>query len=191
MVYIFSMAKKRLFIGIFVHSSVLKKQYIKIKKELSGVIPGRWVSPESFHITVKFLGEVEEEKILDIQNSLKSVIDKTQDISLHFKGLGVFPNLYNPKILYVKVEDKDGFLYSVNSFVETELEKLGFKKELKPFLPHITIKRIKHEVDQNKFLPKFKRFENVDFGTQKSVEVNIIESFLTPKGAIYKKLTHT
>ncbi len=179
------MAKKRLFIGIFTEKEIFKGKYSKIKKEFGGILPGRWIKPENFHITLKFIGNVEEEKIPEIQKILEKYLDKLEDLNIEIKGLGAFPNIKNPKILFAKVEDKDGILKKLNAEIEEKLQELGIKKELKPFTPHITLKRIK-EVNVEKFIEKVKKFENLHFGKQKKGKINLIESITAPKGAVYK-----
>ena len=182
------MGKKRLFIGTFIESKPLKRHYSKIKKDFGGILPGRWIKVENFHITFKFLGYVDEERITEIKMSVDKYIDKLQEAELEFTGLSVFPNLNSPRVLYIGVNDKTGILTEVNRYVEEKLSFLGFEKEKKPFRPHITIKRIKSEIDTQKFIDKISKYKNMCFGKQEKIEVNLIESFTAPNGAIYKKI---
>jgi 2'-5' RNA ligase len=177
---------KRIFIGSFIDSKGLKKHYTEIKKDFSGVLTGSWVKPENFHITYKFLGNVEDNKIEDIKNNLSECINKEIETQIVVKGLGVFPNLDQPKVLYFKVEENP-VLAGINKYVENQMANLGFKREIKRFLPHITIVRIK-EVKQQSFLEKIKKYEDKVFFKQKIITVDIIESMLNPKGAVYKKV---
>ena len=181
------MKTKRLFIGTFIEPKPLKSKYSKIKKELGGILPGRWIKPENFHITFKFLGNVPEEEIPEIQTSLKEYLDKLQNAQFELKGLGVFPNMENPKVLYIKVIDTDGILEKMQKFTEQKMEQLGFQKENRPFIPHITLKRIKY-ADVDKLKQKLEKYKETNFGKQDTVELNLIESITNPKGAVYKKL---
>ncbi len=182
------MGKKRLFIGTFIDGKPLKRHYSKIKKDFGGILPGRWVRLESFHITFKFLGYVEEERISEIKLSIGKYIDKVQSAELEFSGLSVFPNIYNPKVLYINVEDKLGVLREINQYIEEKMSFLGFERERKPFKPHITLKRIKTEIDVKKFSEKLNKYQYTNFGRQSSIEVNLIESFTNPRGAVYRKV---
>lgn len=177
---------KRIFIGSFIESQGLKKHYIDIKKDFSGVLTGSWVKPENFHITYKFLGNVEDDKIEDIKNGLYECINKEIETQIVVKGLGVFPNLDQPRVLYFKVEENI-VLTEISKYIENQMANLGFKREIKKFTPHITIVRIK-EVKQRSFLDKIKKYEDRVFFKQKIITVDIIESILNPKGAIYKKI---
>jgi len=182
------MGKKRLFIGTFIESKPLKKHYSKIKKDFGGILPGRWIKIENFHITFKFLGYVDEERVSEIKMSVERYMDKLQEVELEFTGLSVFPNVQNPKVLYMGINDRTGILTEINQYIEERLSFLGFERERKPFRPHITLKRIKTEIDTDKFIRKLNKYRNTPFGKQTRIEVNLIESFTTPKGAIYKKI---
>lgn len=173
---------KRIFIGSFVEIENLKSHYTKIKKDLSGVLYGSWVKPENFHITYKFIGNVEEEKISEIKTALNSLLNQKYEIDLVVKGLGIFSD----RILYFKVMENQK-LKEINKLVENNLSKIGFKKEIKPFIPHITLVRIK-ELKQNQIYEKIKKYEENIFLKQKFLTVDIIESILNPKGAIYQKI---
>ncbi len=182
------MGKKRLFVGIFIQNKDLSRNYIRIKKDFGGVLPGRWIKPENFHITLKFLGYVDPEKINDIKISLKGIIDNSFEDTIQLNGLGVFPDLYSPRILYINVKDPSGLLLRLNQLVEEKMSLLGFEKEKKPFRPHITIKRIKSKIDTDKFVSKLTKYKDFDFGKIQSLEVNLIESLTLPSGAIYSKI---
>lgn len=173
---------KRIFIGSFVEIESLKSHYTKIKKDLSGVLYGSWIKPENFHITYKFIGNVEEDKISQIKDALNNLLIQKYEIDLVVKGLGVFSD----RVLYFKVMESQK-LKEINRSIEDSLYKIGFKKEVKPFIPHITIVRIK-DLKQNQLYEKIKKYEEDIFLKQKFLTVDIIESILNPKGAIYQRI---
>ena len=178
--------EKRVFLGSFVDHEKLKKSYTEIKKDLSGVVFGSWVKPENFHITYRFLGNTPTQKIEDILASLSSELGKDIEVDITLEGLGVFPNIDSPKVLFYRVlENKT--LKDIYNVIEDKLLTLGYKKEIKPFIPHVTILRIK-EVKVQQFSEKIKKYENRVFLKQKTLVVDLIESILNPRGAIYKKL---
>jgi len=180
------MFKKRIFIGSFIkldNSSL----YRKIKKDFGGITTGKWIPEENFHITYRFIGEVTYDQLKGIYKALKSEINSPRTVRLNLKGVGAFPNIYNPRVFFIKVEDTDGELNTINKTVQDKLLSIGYKKEIKPFIPHVTIKRIKN-VKREDFLIKIKNYEDCFFGCQESLEINIIESILTPRGAVYKKI---
>ncbi|WP_457640843.1 RNA 2',3'-cyclic phosphodiesterase [Persephonella sp.] len=181
------MFRKRIFIGSFIKLEEEKKFYSQLKKEFGEVTSGRWIPAENLHITYKFIGEVSEKQFLEIYQILQKEINFQREVNLVFKGFGAFPNILNPRIFFMKVEDKNGDLSYFNSLIQDKLSLLGYKKEIKPFVPHITLKRLK-DVKKDQFIEKVKKFENHIFGKQNVLEINIIESILTPDGAIYKKI---
>ena len=181
------MTKKRIFLGSFINDESLKKSYPIIKKEFGGLVKGRWVPFENFHITYKFLGNIDIYQIEYIRSSLKKYLNINLECDLEFKGFGAFPNLNNPKVFFLKLNDKTGILEEIHSFVEEQLALIGFKKDTKKFIPHITVKRPKY-VDSKTFIQKIKQFENTVFGHQNSIELNIVESKLLPEGAKYFKI---
>ncbi len=173
---------KRIFIGSFVEIESLKSHHTKIKKDLSGILYGSWVKPENFHITYKFIGNVEESKIAQIKDALSDLFTQKFEVDLVVKGLGVFSD----KVLYFKIMENQK-LKEINRLVEENLYKIGFKKEIKLFIPHITIVRIK-ELKQNQLFEKIKKYEEDIFLKQKFLTVDIIESILNPKGATYQRI---
>ena len=175
---------KRIFIGSFVKIPDLK--YEKIKKDFGGIIAGKWIPEKNFHITYTFIGNSSDKDINNIRQVLSPILNKEIEVDIQFSGLGAFPNIYNPRVFFVKIKDTNGELSRLNSFISEKLAVLGYKSD-KNFVPHITLKRIKH-VKKQQFLNTMNRYSDIDFGSQAYIEVNIIESILTPEGAIYKKL---
>ncbi|RMD45339.1 MAG: RNA 2',3'-cyclic phosphodiesterase [Aquificota bacterium] len=178
---------KRIFIGSFINSKSLSKKYPFIKKEFGGFLKGKWTPLENLHITYKFIGNSTDNQIILIKESLKTILNKEEPVHLIFKGFGVFPNFRNPKVFFLKVENEDGKLEEYNHYIQEKLSYLGYEKENKPFIPHITLKRPKY-VDMEKFLPKLKKYEETIFGEQFSIEINVIQSILSPKRAKYIKI---
>jgi 2'-5' RNA ligase len=178
---------KRIFIGSFIEDDTLKKNYSLIKREFGGCLKGRWTPFENLHITFKFLGDTQEEKIDLIKQSLSSILDKDQDIHIVFKGFGVFPNINRPRVFFLKVENPDKKLNQLNEFIQEKLEYLGYKRDLKEFIPHITLKRPRFtNVDQ--LILKMNNFQETVFGEVFKIKVNVIQSILSPDGAKYIKI---
>ncbi len=178
---------KRIFIGSFIEDDTLKRNYPLIKKEFGGCLKGRWTPFENLHITFKFLGDTQEEKIDLIKQSLSSVLDKDQNIHIIFKGFGVFPNINRPRVFFLKVENPDKKLNQLNELIQEKLEYLGYKRDSKEFIPHITLKRPKFtNVDQ--LILKMNNFQETVFGEVYRIKVNVIQSILSPDGAKYIKI---
>ena len=179
--------KKRIFIGSFIKPEGFEGRYRILKESFDKYVLGRWTPLENIHLTYKFIGDIKEEDIKSIYDTLKSKLNRDIKTEIYLNGLGAFPNLYKPRILYIKVKDKDNFLEDCNRFIEDKLSLLGYPKSEKSFIPHITVMRIK-KYRKNKFIDTVKNFKNFSFGVQYSVKINIIESILLPTGAKYKIL---
>ena len=177
--------EKRIFVGSFINIPDFKKEYLNIKRDFGGILGGKWVPERNFHITFKFIGNVHFDEINRIKAALKDQIGKSIIVNLEFRGLNAFPNLSNPRIFFINVKDRTGNLEEINKYVNTKLSLLGYPEEKKPFIPHITLKRIKY-VKKGIFQRKIESYENRFFGIQKKIKVEIIESILKPDGAIYK-----
>lgn len=173
---------KRIFIGSFITTDI-SKHLLCLKKDIGGLINGRWTKEKNLHITFKFIGEIPVERLAVIKESLEGIIEKDISVNLVLKGIGVFPNIREPKILYIKVQHSE-VLNDIRKDIEEKLYRIGFKKEIKPFIPHITINRIK-EAKPSQLLEKIEKFENHIFGYQNKISVNVIESILNHTGADY------
>ncbi len=160
----------RLFIGAFAKIY----DYEKIKKDFS-FIKGNWTKEENIHITYLFLGEVDEhERIL---GSLCNLEYKKTVIPL--KGLGFFGR--PPKILYAKADEKPLLQ------LQKDICSLLGKKSDKPFIPHVTLCRIKDVKEPKRFYQKIEEYEDKTVG-ELEIKVELIKSTLTPKGPIYSSI---
>ena len=175
---------KRIFIGSFLEPLVFRKNYIKIKKDFGGIISGKWVPEKNLHLTYRFLGNVSDIQLSSVKKSLSEFLNKDLDVDLELKGLGVFPSLENPRVFFVKVTNQEKLHYLYTE-INIRLKNIGFESEVKKFVPHITLKRIKH-TDRRLLIENIKKYENKILGHQHKIRVNVIESILTPQGAVYK-----
>ncbi len=178
---------KRIFIGSFITDKTLKSNYHIIKKTFGGSLKGKWTPFENLHITYKFIGNLEDEQIYLIKESLSSILDKEESIHLIFKGFGVFPNMRNPRVFFLKVENPDGRLEEFNNLIQDRLSLIGYEKDTKPFIPHITLKRPKYTNNKKLFL-EMKSLEEKIWGEQFKIQINVIQSILSPEGAKYIKI---
>jgi len=141
---------------------------------------------ENLHITLKFLGDISletSEKIIALLDQVKFT-----GFDLTFNGIGCFPNIYRPRIVWIGTEAGTEAVKNIYSQIENQLSKFGFKKE--KFTSHITISRVKFfdNGDSNKFVKLIESFKNKDFGTMNVSSFQLKKSTLTPKGPIYETL---
>lgn len=155
-------------------------------KNLQGNI--KLVKSENIHLTLKFLGDIDQSQL----NKIKEKIDDTAKISKKFEikicGIGVFPKLDFPRIIWVGIEDDEKHIEKIYQNLEDGLSKIGFEKEKRAFHSHLTIARIKYLKDKVELK---KILETTQFIISEQITVNEISLFkstLTPKGAIYTLL---
>jgi RNA 2',3'-cyclic 3'-phosphodiesterase len=176
----------RLFVALEIPRAV-RDNLATLIKDLRMIAPkARWVRPENIHVTLKFIGEAAPEKLADIRGALSGVHSE-RAVELNFRGLGFFPNAKRPSVLWAGI-DASLNLPSLAGDVERSLEKLGFPREGRFFVPHLTIARFQppriHEPLQSAIAQNNGR----EFGTLHTCEFHLIESKLKQSGAEYSTL---
>jgi 2'-5' RNA ligase len=172
----------RTFLAIEIPGHIRRRIDKFIQEEAKIDLPVKWVKFENLHITLKFLGEIDERKKKEIMPIMKEISKDFTVFKLNLGGLGCFPNPKNPRILWIGVEEGSEKLCKIASQLEEKLAQFGFKKE-KRFHPHLTIGRIK----------KYCRIDDI---LQKNLvteiflvnSITLFKSTLTPKGPIYDEL---
>lgn len=166
----------------------IKNQIATLQAELKR-IPAQvsWVKPGNIHITLKFLGEVGEDKIGEVFSATEAGCQGVKKFKISLKGVGGFPNLRRPRVIWVGTRNGEKELTELQSRVETELEKKGFPKEERKFTPHFTIGRVRVPQGVEKLT---QAVERIEFSTPEFEvnEVIVMQSQLNPTGAIYTPL---
>jgi 2'-5' RNA ligase len=103
-------------------------------------IPVRWTAEESLHVTVKFLGEVAGAKLIEVENAVRRAARQSAPFELRVHGLGGFPNLKRPRVVWVGVDAHEA-ITRAHENVEQALSPLGFEREDRDFHPHVTLGR--------------------------------------------------
>ena len=103
----------------------------------------RWVTPENFHLTLRFLGQLEPDRISIVLETMRSVIRKETPFSLQLGSSGVFGSARNPRVFWLSLESGGSLerLTELQSRLETGLEAVGFSAEDRPWSPHLTVGR--------------------------------------------------
>ena len=143
-----------------------------------------WVKPGNVHATLKFLGEIPEERLDDIHQGVKNAVQGMAKFTLNLKGLGTFPDMRRPRVIWIGVDKGKDNLAQMNERIEEELYKLNFPKEERKFSPHLTIGRVKSPKNIQELMELVKK---TDFETEDAEikEVVIMKSKLLPTGAEY------
>src|SRR5215510_12914936 len=129
----------RAFIAVEIDPQIVRQISVTVA-DLKPRIPGiRWVPQTNLHFTIKFLGNIKDSKIEPIAQALELALHPFPRFTINAKGLGVFPDLKRPRVLWIRLEGKE--LSKLASKVETALEPLGFGPEKRDFKPHLTVGR--------------------------------------------------
>jgi 2'-5' RNA ligase len=176
----------RIFIGGFLEPDLFGKQYFDMRRDFEMISGGKWVPLSNLHFTMQILGDVETEKIPQITTILKNYLC-VHFGDLYIKGIGFFPHHRAPKILYARIHSPSGILNELHSEIEERLEPLGFKKEDRPFSPHITLKRVK-DAEIYKIPAFLQKYAEIDFGIKPIFTLSLIESTLSREGSFYKAI---
>ncbi|MBI2854497.1 MAG: RNA 2',3'-cyclic phosphodiesterase [Chloroflexi bacterium] len=150
----------------------------------------RWVSPESVHLTLKFLGWVPADLVTKIVGVLNESVVGSTPFRLETDGLGMFPTSRLPRVVWLGVKGDVQLLCAVQERVETMLLPLGFEKEGRIFSPHLTLGRLNREISPT----ERREFGEKVLGQQVSghtITVNglsLMRSTLLPTGAVYTRI---
>ncbi len=139
---------------------------------------------KAFHLTLKFLGEIEEKKIDEIKSALKAIRFKQFKTAL--TEIGVFPNESYIRVVWAGLDDSENNIINLQKEVDSKMENLGFKKDTR-FHPHVTLARVKFVKDKQDFIKSLKEIK-IEKKAFKVSEFKLIKSILTPEGPIYEDL---
>lgn len=102
-----------------------------------------WTKPENFHLTLRFLGEVEERRIEEVKDVCDKAAAAFRPFMLRLNNAGVFPNFRQPRVLWAGLAGEIEVAQKLQAHLEKSLVSLGFAPEDKPFKPHLTVGRVK------------------------------------------------
>lgn len=183
------MAKIRTFIAIDIPAAQ-REQIAQLQATLRRV-GGRisWTRPEGIHLTLKFLGDVDQAQIPAVAEAVTRASRQVAPFEVGIAGVGAFPNFRQPRVLWVGIEEPTGRLKALARAIEEELRPLGFPPEVRDFSPHLTLGRVK---DPRGVESVVRALQQANFagGTFVANEVRVMKSDLKPTGAEYTALHH-
>ena len=148
----------------------------------------RWVKPENIHLPLKFLGDIEKDNIEKIKEIIYDSVNAGDPISLFAKGVGFFPGIKRPRVVWVGVAGEIESLIGLQKRLEEGLEHLGFEKAPRPFQGHLTVGRVKGRIDPKKLGDVIKKYDGFVSETFYAESVDFYKSELRPTGAVYTVL---
>ena len=179
----------RLFIAIEL-SDPVKDSLTQIQSHLKyAAADVKWVERDNIHLTLKFLGEIDEKKAAVISTILDNIAKDFSPFEITIKDLGVFPKMDFPRVVWVGLEEKGAkIVEEIFKKIEERLVELGFDKEARAFTSHITIGRVRSPKNKEALKEKILSYDLSPTTKSPISSIILFQSTLTPKGSIYTKL---
>ncbi|MGH2536653.1 MAG: RNA 2',3'-cyclic phosphodiesterase [Candidatus Promineifilaceae bacterium] len=181
---------RRAFIALPLPAS-LRQQLGAAALELDEGMPRgtvRWVRPENMHLTLRFLGDSRPEQLASLEGRLDQLARRHAPFALHLDNLGCFPNLRQPRVIWVGLTGFLERLTALQADVEAAAELLGWPAEGRAFQPHLTLGRVNRSASlPGVLLPIGRPLVEASFS---AAEIQFIESQLRPGGPAHR-LRHT
>lgn len=163
-------------------------ELVKFEDEIRGTgAEVKLVEPENIHITLKFLGDTDDELVDNIIEIIRESGRGIKPFKLELRGTGAFPNLNYMKVLWVSINGYEPLVAIANS-LNTKLKKLGFKSDKRGFKPHVTIGRVKSKKHKNALKDLLVRNKSRFFHEIKVESVYLKKSILDSMGPTYYNL---
>lgn len=186
-----SVEKLRTFIAIELSKEVkdlLGKLQDTLKKSNADV---KWVKKENIHLTLKFLGAIEKEKIDEIIKIIDSISHNISVFQLDISSIGAFPKKEIPRVIWVGLSQGDEEIKYIAKELENTIYKLGIPKESRPFSSHITLGRVRSPLNRMQLIKQLNILSG-NFPQEglrcKIDKITLFKSTLTPAGPIYEIL---
>jgi 2'-5' RNA ligase len=148
-----------------------------------------WAKIENVHLTLQFLGYVEEPVVPKISEALAVVAGRHGPFDLRVRGAGAFPGENRPRVLWVGCDDAEGKLKALAHAVQGTMQQFGFEPEHREFSAHLTLGRIKFPRPDDALTRALDSIKDTDFGTMHVDAIHLFQSQLHPEGSIYTKLS--
>jgi len=159
-------------------------------------LPVKWVRPENIHLSLKFLGDVEDAREPELREALRCAAGARSEprpprpLTLQITGFGVFPDYHRPRVLWAGVTPEPG-LELLQHAVEQAFAPLGFPTEARAFRPHVTLGRAAREAPSRDFKGLEEILAGTEFDATVTVaEVDLMQSTLQPNGPVYQVKCH-
>jgi 2'-5' RNA ligase len=147
-----------------------------------------WARESGLHITLKFLGEIDEAWVVRVEKAMTAAAAAVPAFALHVRGTGAFPPPPRPpRVLWVGTDEPSAVI-DLQAKLEAGLESLGFDPESRPFHPHLTLGRVKSASGLRDAVAELERLQEAEFGEMTVRKITLYQSTLRPDGAVYSVL---
>jgi 2'-5' RNA ligase len=176
----------RCFVAIELDDALRRPLVRLLEERLPGNRNVRWVTPAQLHLTLKFIGEIENADLPGIQAALETAGASIKPFSIRLTEYGVFPNPARARVLWVGVRDSDSLSTRLAEIIDAELAKIGIPAETRPFTPHITLGRTKSPAGARVLSDVSRRLAKPDSEPGQVDHFTLFESTLSRGGAVYR-----
>ena len=175
---------KRLFVSVDLDG--VADEVRAIQKQFEGASGLRFTDPERAHLTLKFLGDTDADRVPELVETLETAVDESgvEPFSAEFGGLGVFPSLEYISVVWLGVREGSEELTRLHEAIERRTVAMGFDPETHDFTPHVTLARMNH-AGGKELVQRVVECEDPTVGTLRVDAVRLTESTLTASGPEY------
>jgi RNA 2',3'-cyclic 3'-phosphodiesterase len=178
----------RLFVSIEIPGKIKSKISKMVEKLKNHLTPVKWMENKNLHVTLKFLGWVEDEKIGKLMECLKKSVKGLKPFELSFAGIGYFPDRKHPRVIWVGTEDGSEKVKRLADKIDGAAAAKGFREEEKEYTSHLTIGRIKEKIDTDALTKYISEHEGSKFGKFRVDHISLMKSTLRRSGPIYEEI---
>jgi 2'-5' RNA ligase len=161
----------------------------QLKQELKD-LPLRWVPVDNIHLTIQFIGEVEQKKLQLIKDVMAEKARHVQPFDISLAGMGVFPDMRKPLVLWVGVQSS-AQLNQLQEEIHSGLRQRGFDLETRPYTPHLTLARVRRErrgMDLQQLAAAMRAYRPAQTPVEFVNSVALFETKLKAGGTVYNPL---
>ncbi|WP_265109565.1 RNA 2',3'-cyclic phosphodiesterase [Halosolutus halophilus] len=176
---------KRLFVSVDLPDD-LAEPVADLQDEFSDASGLKFTDPEQVHVTLKFLGDVDDDRLPTLGDELAAAVDdpNVDPFTVRYGGLGVFPDLDYINVVWFGVETGGEELTRLHEAIEDRTTAMGFDAESHEFTPHVTLARMEH-AGGKEHVQDIVRDRDPTIGECRVEEVRLTESTLTSDGPVY------
>lgn len=175
----------RTFVAVLIAEDLTQK-VAEVQSEAKKLAPDvKWVAPENVHVTLKFLGDVREDRLPQVLSAIEDALRGRSAFEMSLSGIGAFPNPERAKVVWIGIEKGIDHIRELAKAVESGLERVGFSPENRPFKAHVTIGRIKTSKYLGRLAEGMDKIEAEDMGSQKVTSIAVMQSELFRDGPLY------
>ncbi|MFO7838443.1 MAG: RNA 2',3'-cyclic phosphodiesterase [Desulfosalsimonadaceae bacterium] len=149
----------------------------------------KYTDPENIHLTLKFLGDISEKDVDAVSENIAMAAAGFAPIELFAKGLGVFPGIRRPRVLWTGVAGQTEDLAQLHQNIEDAMAEFGFERENRRFTGHLTLGRFKGRSDPSLLAEAILKYGDFASDAFSVGHLHLFESTLTPKGPVYRILS--